>query len=134
MVPDPQQQLTPAAVRALHCILSRRALRLKVQCLTRVLFLVHDHLTPHPLVQYCWGPFRKMYFKNNEDFKNMERNPIKSSLKSNTNFWNKSLLRQEKESPESIQLNCGLFRSFVTRKMTKWHKTTRKKDWQNSPR
>lgn len=53
MVPDPQQQLTPAAVRALHCILSHRALRLMVQCLRHVLFLVHNRLTPHPLVQYC---------------------------------------------------------------------------------
>lgn len=53
MVPDPQQQLTPAAVRVPHCILIHRALRLKVQCLTQVLFLVHDHLALHPLVQYC---------------------------------------------------------------------------------
>lgn len=53
MVPDPQQQLTLAAVRALHCILCRRALRLKVQCLTQILFLVSDHLTPHPPVQCC---------------------------------------------------------------------------------
>ena len=53
MVPDPQQQLTPAAVRALHCILSHRALRLKVQCLTQVLLLVHDQLSPHPLAQCC---------------------------------------------------------------------------------
>lgn len=53
MVPDPQQQLTPAAVRVPHYILIHRALRLKVQCLTQVLFLVHDHLALHPLVQYC---------------------------------------------------------------------------------
>lgn len=53
MVPDPQQQLIPATVRALHCILSRRALRLKAQCATQILFLVCDHLTLHLRAQYC---------------------------------------------------------------------------------
>lgn len=115
MVPDPQQQLIPPAVRALHCILSHRAPRLKVQCLTQVLFLVRNRSTPHPLVRYCWGPFRKTRFKNNEGFKNTEGNPLRSSLNPNMNFWNKSLL--------------GAFGSFVTRKMTKQHKTASKRDW-----
>lgn len=32
--------------------------------------------------------------------------PIRSSIKSNTNFCNKSLLGQEKQSPERLQLHC----------------------------